>query len=160
MHLAVAQIEGIQAALTGAFYSRFSVDTGFDFHFENFVLSAYEMWSPDEAGINSAFVASYPPSSYTATPEIIAKSAVAAACLGAEISAVEVLADSSLVLRFNNNVVIQFPTNTPAVDWHWAITEQGGDPYLGCLVGCFAPGDVQGCMPNNSFKPTPLRGAA
>jgi|APMI01.1.fsa_nt_gi hypothetical protein len=160
MHQAVTQIEGIQAALVGAFYSRFSVDTGFDFHFENFVLSANDVLSPDEAGINSAFVANYPPASHTATPEVIAKSAVVAACLGAEISAVEVLADSSLVLRFNNDVEIKLPTNTPVVDWHWAITEQGGDPYMSCLVACFSPGDIQGCMPNNSFKPTPLRGAA
>ena len=160
MHEAVEQIEGIRAALVGEFYWRFSVDNGFAFHFENFVLSAYEAFSPDEAGINSAFVASYPPASCTANPEVIAKSAVVAACLGAEISAVDVLADSSLVLRFNNNVVIQLPTNTPVVDWHWAITEQGGDPYLGCLVACFAPGDIQGCMPNNSFKPRPLRGSS
>ena len=160
MQQVVAQLESIQSSLVGTFYSRFTVDGGFDFHFERFVLSSREIVSPDEASINSALVDSYPPASRTSMPEVIAKSAVVAACLGAEISAVEILADSSLVLLFNNNVVIRLPTDTPVVDWHWAITEDGEDPYAACLAACYAPGDIQGSMPDNSFKPTPLRGSA
>ena len=155
-----SQAESIQGALVGAFYSRVAVSDGFDFYFDNFVLSSREIISGDEAMINSKFVEGYAPARSTANPECIAKSAVVAACLGAEVSAVEVLPDSSLLLKFNNKVEIRLPTDTPIVDWHWAITEAGGDPYLGCLVGCFAPGDIQGSMPNNSFKPKPLRGSA
>ncbi|MCP1583778.1 hypothetical protein [Pseudoxanthomonas mexicana] len=156
----MTQAESIKGALIGGFYSRFTVGDGFDFHFDGFVLSSHEIASEDESFINSAFVDSYAPAKQTAISEIIAKSAVAAACLGSTISAVEVLPDSSLLLIFDNMVAIRLPTDTPTVDWHWAFTESGGDPYLGCFVGCFAPGDIQGSMPNNSFKPNPLRGSA
>ena len=160
MHQTITQVEGIESALVGNSYSRFAVGDGFDFYFDGFVLSSREILSQDEAAINSTFVDTYPPTQLTAIPECIAKSAVAAACLGASVSAVELLADSSLVLTFNNNVAIHLPTDTPIIDWHWAITEGGGDPYTGCLIACFAPGDIQGSMPNNSFKPKPLRGSA
>ena len=160
MQRAIPQFESIRDALVGEFYSRFSVDTGFDFHFESFVLSAQDALSQDETIVTSAFIANYQPAIRTANPEIIAKSAVIAACLGAEISSIEILADSSLVLRFNNNVTIQLPTSTPIVDWHWAITQHGGDPYVESLVACYAPGDIQGSMPNRSLKPNPLRGSA
>ena len=160
MQQTATQAESIQSALVGAFYSRFAVSDGFDFYFDSFVLSSREILSCDEAVINSRFLEGYAPARFTANPEYIAKSAVVAACLGAEVSAVEVLPDSSLLLKFNNNVEIRLPTDTPIVDWHWAITEAGGDPYLGSLAACFAPGDSQCSMPNNSLKPNPLRGSA
>ncbi len=152
------QSEGIKDALVGSCYSRFAVDTGFVLYFDDFVLSAQEIVSSDEESINSGFVTSYQPSTYTANPENIAKSVSLAACLGIDIFAVEISDDSSLVLKFNNGIVIRMHTDTPIVDWHWAFTESGGDPYSGCLIACFAPGDIQGSMPNNSFKGMPLRG--
>ena len=151
--------EGIQSALVGGFYYRFAVSDGFDFYFDNFVLSSREVLFSDEAALNAKFLQGYAPARFTANPDRIARSAVAAACIGISVSAVEILADSSLQLTFENNVILQLPTDTSVVDWHWAITESGGNPYEGCLVACFAPGDIQGDMHNNSFEPTPLRGA-
>lgn len=156
----MTQAESIRDALVGRSYSRFAADDGFDLYFEDFVLSSQEIVSPDERIINSSVVDSYPPAQYTANPERIAKSAVVAACLDTPIATAEILPDSSLLLTFSNKVVIRLPTDTPIVDWHWAITETGGDPYTGCHIACFAPGDIQGSMPNNSFKPKPLRGSA
>ena len=158
----MTQSQSIQSALVGSCFSRFAVGTGFDLYFEDFVLSAQEIVSSDEETINVGLVNSYPPSTCTANPEYLAKSIVLAACLAAEISAVNIFDDSSLVLRFNNGSEIRLRTDTPLVDWHWAFTESGGDPYSGCLVACFAPGDIQGSMseflqvrhaPNRSFKP-------
>ena len=160
MQQTLSQIESIRRALVGSFYSRFAVGDGFDLYFDGFVLSAREIISPDETSINSTFVGAYPPAQSTANSGCIAKSAVIAACLSAPVSAVELLADSSLLLTFSNNVAVRLLTDTPIVDWHWAITETGGDPYTGCFVACSAPGDIQGSMPNNSFKPNPLRGSA
>ena len=154
------QIESIRSALVGNFYSRFAVSVGFDLYFDEFVLSSCEIISPDEEIINSSVIDTYPPTLHTANPERIAKSAVIAACLDIPVATVDLLADSSLLLKFSNNVVIRLPTDTPIVDWHWAITESGGDPYIGCHIACFAPGDIQSSMPNNSFKPNPLRGSA
>jgi hypothetical protein len=151
--------EGIQSALVGAFYYRFAVSDGFDFYFDSFVLSSREVLFSDEAVLNAQFLQSYAPARFTANPDYIAKSAIAAACIGILVSSVEILPDSSLQLTFDNNVILRLPTDTSVVDWHWAITKSGGNPYEGCLVGCFAPGDIQGDMPNNSLEPRPLRGA-
>lgn len=71
--------ENIQSALVGCFYHRFAVGIGFDFHFDDFVLSSQEMCSPDESGTSAVVVANLPTG--TANPELIAKSAVIAACL-------------------------------------------------------------------------------
>jgi hypothetical protein len=160
MQPTATQSESIGSALVGTFYSRFAVDLGFDLYFEGFVLSAQDVAVSDEESINTGFVSSYQPSACTANPQLIAKSVVLAACLGIEVSAVDIAEDSSLSLRFGNGVVIRLPTDTPVVDWHWAFTESGGDPYVGCFIACFAPGDIQGNMPNQSFKPNPLRGSA
>ncbi|UTA52904.1 hypothetical protein L3D22_10945 [Lysobacter soli] len=134
--------ESIESALVGCFYHRFAVGTGFDFHFDDFVLSSQELCSPDEFTI-ATVVAANPPAG-TANADLIAKSAVIAACLGVPIVSAELLSDSSLSLTFDNGVVARLPTDTPVVDWHWAITETGTDPYLGCRIACYAPGDVQG----------------
>lgn len=160
MQPTMTRAERIQKSLVGKSYWRFAVDVGFDLYFDDFVLSSQEVISRDETDIQSAFVDRYPPASFTANPDYIAKSAILAACLGLDILAVEVLDDSSLSLKFKNNVVIRLPTDTPVVDWHWAITESGGDPYTGCLAACFAPGDIQGSMSSNSFKPNPQQGDA
>jgi len=160
MHQTASQIESIESALAGRFYSRFAVSDGFDFYFDDFVLSSREIVTSGEPAISAALANAFPAVSSTANPESIAKSAVAAACLGAPVVTARILPDSALLIIFSNNVTICLPTDTPIVDWHWAITEGGGDPYLGCLAACFSPGDVQGSVPNNSFKPKPLRGSA
>ena len=156
----MSQLESIKSAMVGNYYSRFTVGDGFDLYFPDFVLSSREVTSTDEQTINSSFVESYRPAQYTANRDRIAKSTVVAACLDIPVTSVDLLTDSSLLLMFSNGVAVCLPTDTPTVDWHWAITESGGDPYIGCHIACFAPGDIQGGMPNNSFKPTPLRGAA
>ena len=148
MQEGTSQIEGIRSAVVGSFYSRFAVCDGFDLYFADFVLSSREIVSVDEKQINSSFVDSYPPAQHTANPDRIAKSAVLAACLDIPVTSIDLLEDSSLVLKFSNNVSVQLLTDTPVVDWHWAFTETGGDPYTGCHIACYAPGDVQGRMPN------------
>ena len=152
--------EDLKGALVGQVYARFGVHTGFELEFDSFVLAAREIESPDEVLLNVGFVQSYPPAKFTANPQVIAKSAVLAACLGVAVATVEVAEDASLTLIFENGVNVTLPTSTPVVDWHWAITEGRADPYSGCLIACFAPGEIQGSIANNSSKPTPLRGAA
>jgi hypothetical protein len=46
-------------------------------------------------------------------------------------------------LSFENGVTLMFTTNTDVVDWQWALNENGKDPYLGFIVGCFNQGEVQ-----------------
>jgi hypothetical protein len=152
--------EYLQRALIGQFYSRVSVHNAFELQFEDFTLAGQEVESPDEELFNTEFVHSYVSAGRTANPQVIAKSAILAACLGACISRVELAANASLTLTFENGVSVTFTTATPIVDWHWAITEGGQDPYSGCIVACFSPGEVQGGIANSSFKPKPLRGSA
>jgi len=138
-------LESIEHRLLGKSYWRFAVDESFEFRFDDFVLSAREMVSPDEGLLceNSRLVA-YARSRGSANPELAVKSAVISTCLGVPIAAVGVLGDSSLQLTFVNGVAMRLPTDTPIVDWHWAITDEGGDPYLSCHVACFASGEIQG----------------
>ena len=152
--------EDLRSALVGAFYWRFSVHTGFELAFETFTLAAYEVESPDVEQFNHELLSKSPPAHRNANPDVITKSAVLATCLCVPVSLVEVAADASLTLGFENGVRISFPTSTPVVDWHWAITEGIGDPYSGRIVACFAPGEIQGSIANKSSKPTPPRGAA
>ena len=147
----------LQSALVGQFYGRFGVHTGFELEFEHFVLAAQEIESPEEELLNAGFVQSYPPASFTANPQLIAQSAILAACLGVSISTVQVAADASLTLGFENGVRITLPTSTPVVDWHWAITEGRADPYSGCIIACFAPGEIQGGIANFSYMDSPTR---
>ncbi|MBB5358042.1 hypothetical protein HDE76_001248 [Rhodanobacter sp. ANJX3] len=145
-------IEQLQALLLGNFYGSFSVASAFGLDFDGFELSTQDVRSPDEKLIESSFVNSYGPAANTANPELIGKSAILAACLGAAISDVQLSPDASITLRFANGVKLQFPTDTTVVDWHWAITEDGQDPYSGCIIGCFAPGKIQSNPANKSFK--------
>ena len=138
--------------LIGKDYASFSVATSFGFGFDGFELASQDVLCPDEDVIKSAFVNSYAPAAKTGVPELIGKSAILAACLGSTISDVQVFPDASIILWFANGVQLTLPTNTPTVDWHWAITEDGSDPYTGCIVACFAPGEIQGGIANKSFK--------
>jgi hypothetical protein len=147
----MSQIEDIRQALVGQFFWRFAVSDGFDLYFDNFVLSSRAISSLSE---DPSFHA-HSVSRLTANPDLVAKSAVVAACLGVPISGCHVTPESALHVTFSNGVVVRLPTDTPIVDWHWAISERGGDPYSGCYIACFAPGDIQGSMSNNSFKVTP-----
>ena len=135
--------EQLRALLIGKDYASFSVANAFGFGFDGFELAAQDVLCPDEDVINSSFVNSYGPAAKTGVPELIGKSAILAACLGATISDVQVSPDASIILWFANGVQLKFPTNTPVVDWHWAITEDGRDPYMGCIIACFAPGEIQ-----------------
>lgn len=137
------EVEHLQALLIGKNYASFSVATAFGFGFDSFELAAQDVLCPDEDIINSAFVNSYAPAAITSDPELIGKSAILAVCLGATISDVKVSPDASLILWFANGVQLKLPTDTPIVDWHWAITEGGRDPYKGCVIACFAPGEIQ-----------------
>jgi hypothetical protein len=138
--------------LIGKDYASFSVATSFGFGFDGFELASQDVLCPDEDVIKSAFVNSYAPAAKTGAPELIGKSAILAACLGATISDVQVFPDASIILWFANGVQLTLPTNTPIVDWHWAITEDGRDPYTACIIACFAPGEIQGSIANKSFK--------
>jgi hypothetical protein len=152
--------EALKALLTGKAYVRFSVGAVFDLDFDGFVLSSQALFAVDEVYINDVFVQHYSAAEGTADPEDIARSAILAACRQRNIVAVETNEDASLVLRFENGVALRLPTDTPVVDWHWAVTEDARDPYLGCMFACFSPGEIQGGIANNSFKPTPQSGAA
>lgn len=144
--------ELLRALLIGKNYASFSVATSFGLGFDGFELASQDVLCPDEELINNAFVSSYTPATKTGVPELIGKSAILAACLGETISDVQVSPDASLILWFANGVQLTLPTNTPTVDWHWAVTEDGRDPYTGCIIACFAPGEIQGSDDNKSFK--------
>jgi len=136
-------IEILKEKLVGNFYSRFSAGDTFDLYFDQFWLIAQNVLTPDEKQLSDLLFANYPPANEAIDKEDIAKTVIISSTLRKNIVGVSLGSDSTLELDFENGVTLQFPTNTEIVDWHWAINEEGNDPYLGCVVGCFNPGEVQ-----------------
>lgn len=152
--------EKLRSILIGKAYWSFTVGSAFDLDFDGFILSSHELLCPDEGILGEAFAEGHPMVKGAWEPKHITKSAILAACLKKVVTDVKLLDDASLVLKFENGMELMLPTDTPVVDWHWAVTEDGRDPYLGCMFACFGPGEIQGGTANNSFKPTPRSGAA
>ena len=136
-------IEILKEKLVGNFYSRFSAGDTFDLYFDKFWLIAQNVIASDEKQLNDLLFAKYPPANEAIDKEDIVKTMIIRSTLRKNITGVSLSSDSTLELVFENGVTLQFPTNTEIVDWHWAINEEGKDPYLGCVVGCFNPGEVQ-----------------
>ncbi|GLQ96531.1 hypothetical protein [Dyella mobilis] len=145
-------IEQLRACLLGKYYIGFCVATSFGLNFDGFELSAQEVQSGDAELVSSPFVRSYAQAVRTFDPQLVGQCALLAACVGAIVSDVKVAEDASITLFFENGIALNFPTNTGVVDWHWAITEDGRDPYLGCIMGCFSPGEIRGHLPDSLPK--------
>jgi len=128
--------------LLGEFYSRISIGDTFDLCFDRFWLISHNVVSSDENALNKVITA-YAPAVDSIDKEDIAKSIILAASLRKKINKVSLNPDSSLELCFENGVSIRFTTDTEIVDWQWAINEKGGDPYIGCSIGCFDAGKVE-----------------
>jgi hypothetical protein len=135
-------IERLNELLLGKHYLCFTVGATFDLNFDGFHLACQELLAQDEALVNQSFVDRYQPGQDSANKELVAKSAMLATCLFRTVTRVKAKADSSLVIGFENGVAFTIPTNTPTVDWHWAITEDDRDPYLGSIVACFSAGEI------------------
>lgn len=127
----------------GNFYSRFSIGDTFDLVFDDFWLIAQNVISADEKALNHFLLKQYKPADEAIDKENISKSIILCSTLRKKVIKAKLAEDSSLQLAFENGVILIFPTNTDIVDWHWAINENGNDPYLGCIVGCFGSGEVQ-----------------
>ena len=129
--------------LVGNFYSRFSIGDTFDLFFDAFWLIAQNVISADEEALNHFLFKEYKPANEAIDKEDVSKSIILCSTLRKKILEVKLSEDSSLQLTFENGVILLFPTNTDIVDWQWALNENGNDPYLGCIVGCFSSGEVQ-----------------
>jgi len=139
----MSPIEILQKRLLGNFYSIFRVGSAFDLFFDDFWIISNNVVSPDEDDLNTQILASYRPASQAIDKEDVAKSVVLSSTMRKCIINVKLNQDSSLELSFENGVTLLFPTDTEIVDWQWALNENANDPYLGCIVGVFASGEVQ-----------------
>jgi hypothetical protein len=133
----------LKEKLIGNFYSRFSVGDTYDLLFDHFWLISNGLRSPDEGSLNSYLFENYPATRGTSDKEDISKCTILAATRYRKILDLSLTTDCTLQLEFENNVVLQFPTNTEIVDWQWAINENGKSPYENCMVGCFWQGEMQ-----------------
>lgn len=125
------------------FYSRFSIGDTFDLFFDSFWLIAHNVVSADEESLNRFLLNKYKPAKDAIDKEDVSKSTIICSTLRKKIIELSLLNDATLKLFFENGVTLLFPTNTDNVDWHWALNENGNDPYLGFIVGCFNQGEVQ-----------------
>jgi hypothetical protein len=135
-------LEILRQKLKGNFYSRFSAGDTWAFGFDGFWLIAQEIQSKDERQLNSHLLDSYVPAREAIDKECVAKSIVVSSCLRKNVVDVEVDWRSMLTIEFENGIRLVFPTNTDTVDWQWAINNNGGDPYLDCIIGCFHQDEI------------------
>ncbi len=140
----MSAIHILEEKLLGNFYSLFRVGYAYDLCFSNFWLIANNVTCSDEEKLNEQLLATYTPAREAVDKEDVAKSIILASTLQKRVTGVALLPDSSLELLFENGITLLFPTDTEVVDWHWALNESSKDPYHGCIVGAFAPGDVRG----------------
>ena len=139
----MSAIQILEEKLLGNFYSLFRVGYAYDLYFSNFWLIANNVTCSDEEKLNEQLLATYSPAREAVDKEDVAKSIILTSTLQKRVTGVALLPDSSLELLFENGITLLFPTDTEVVDWHWALNESSKDPYHGCIVGAFAPGDVQ-----------------
>jgi hypothetical protein len=135
-------IDILQEKLVGNFYSRFSVGDTFDLYFDGFWLVAQNVSTADEIALNNFLLNDYQPAKEAIDKEDVSKTTVICSTLRKVITEVFLAVDSTLTLVFENGVTLNFPTNTDIVDWHWALNENGADPYRSYIVGCFSSGEV------------------
>lgn len=133
----------LKEKLVGNFYSRFSIGDTFDLFFDSFWLIAHNVVSADEESLNSFLLNEYKPSKDAIDKENVSKSTVICSTLRKKVIELSLASDATLKLAFENGVTLLFPTNTDMVDWQWAINENGNDPYLGFIVGCFNQCEVE-----------------
>lgn len=136
-------IEILQKKLVGNFYSRFSIGDTFDLYFDGFWLIAHNIVSSDEEDLNRILLNEYKPVKEAIDKEDVSKSTIICSTLRKKIINVSLFDDATLQTTFENGVILLFPTNTDIVDWQWALNENGTDPYLGFIVGCFDSGVVK-----------------
>ncbi len=136
-------IDILREKLLGNFYSRFSRGDTWDLYFDGFWLIAHEVISTEEKELNKYLMENYKPAKEAIDKEDVAKSIVVSSCLRKGIVDISLDSDMALTIRFENGTQLTFPTNTDIVDWQWAINENGNDPYLGCIIGCFFAGEIQ-----------------
>ena len=133
----------LKEKFVGNFYSRFSVGDTFDFIFDSFWLVAHNVVSTDEDILNNFLLSEYEPAKDAVDKEDVSKSTIICSTLRKKIVDLSLTDEAALTLGFENGVTLLFPTNTDVVDWQWAINDEGKDPYLGFIVGCFNQGEVQ-----------------
>ena len=135
-------IEVLEEKLLGNFYTRLSCGDTFDLHFDGFWLITQNVISSDERVLNM-LIAGYRPGIEAVDKESVAKNLILTTTLRKKITDVSISSDSWLELSFENGVKLHFPTDTEVVDWHWALNENGQDPYHDFIVGVLESGDVQ-----------------
>jgi hypothetical protein len=133
----------LKEKLVGNFYSRFSIGDTFDLFFDSFWLIAQNVVSADEESLNNLLLNEYKPAKDAIDKENVSKSTVISSTMRKKITELSLAGDATLKLFFENGVTLLFPTNTDIVDWQWAINENGNDPYLDFIVGCFNQGKVK-----------------
>lgn len=138
----MSEIKILKEMLINNYYSRISIGDTYNLFFDDFWLIAINVATDDEKDLNDFLLSNYSRASEAIDAEDVAKCTVLAATLRKKITNVNLLADATLECIFENGVKLQFTTDTEIVDWHWALNNEAKDPYAGCIIGCFNPGEV------------------
>jgi len=125
----LSPLDTVREYLCSDFYYRFSVGDTFALHFEKCILVAQDVSIQNAEQIDASIHQVLPEITKTVDRADVAKATVLAVTQRISLVSVELGARSSLILTFENGITLIFPTDTDIVDWQWALTQSGGDPY-------------------------------
>ena len=135
-------LEILRDKLVSQFISRFSVGDTWDLSIGNYWLITQNIFSKDEALLNSWLQNEYHLFNSAVDKENISKSTVIAAFMRREIVDIKLDDLCNLIIEFEGGIELFILTNTDIVDWQWCLNRSGADPYQEYLVACFGEGEI------------------
>ncbi len=106
-------------------------------------LLAHELHGSTEESARTALESGCPRVLNTVDPSLVPTAAAVFGILRKPLLEIEIIEDGSLVLGFADDTFLLAASSVKEVDWQWAITRGGMNPYSDFEVACFGPRDVR-----------------
>ena len=135
--------ELLKKMLIGNSYLRVCVGDCWGFYFnDGLCLVSQDVSSPEDENLNRLLAHAEPSILDGIDPEYITQGIIIHRNMRQEVSDITLADDGSLTLIFDQNRCICLTVDTDIVDWQWALSHTGGDPYAEYIVGCFWKNEV------------------
>jgi hypothetical protein len=135
--------QALRDALLGQAYTVVQLGDWWALAFDDGVwLLAQRIVSPDESAIRTAISTSFVSMLGRIDAEDVPTMIAVLQSRRQAVTDIAIGIDGSLELVFANGHALLCSSDEQIVDWQWAISETGADPYSEFRVACFAKGEV------------------
>ena len=104
---------------------------------------AQNLVAPEEADIRAVLATTVATARDAVDPETIPKGVAVLRRMRRRIVALDVREDASLHIELEGMRELRITTDSPIVDWQWALNRSGADPYRDFELACFASGEIE-----------------